>query len=181
MNNRNYLIDYALFAPILTPLIMIGYVFLLTLHYVPLIKLDRQPPTSTQSSGSFVVINCEQRQSYIDTVEPMVIEAVRMVEETTISRQYNNQHLIINQHFAVLSRVPSDTLTSAADVNAAVTELLTSAYGILKSGDNESYTAISQRDYTHVDIRLPELDEFIAEYELRKSIKCETGTLELEP
>jgi hypothetical protein len=67
--------------------------------------------------------------------------------------------LKLTNHFPYLTRVPSDTIVAAADINSITTELLSCAHGLLKAGDNESYTAISQRDYTHVDNRLPAFND----------------------
>ena len=167
-----YLIDYTAFATVFSPFIMVAFVFLVSFRVSPPQQLQLNSQRTSVQTKPQTVLDCNQRNAYIEIVNPLVIEAVTLVGEATTTRNYGGGHLKINQSFSALTRVPNDTIVASADINSITTELLSAAHGLLKAGDNESYTAISQRDYTHVDNRLPAFNELVNQYNSRVNTQC---------
>lgn len=159
---------------------MVACVFLIAFRISPPQQLQLNSQRTIDQTKPQTVLDCNQRNAYIEIVNPLVIEAITLVNESSTSRNYGGGHLKINQSFSVLTRVPSDTIVAAADINSITTELLSSAHGLLKAGDNESYTAISQRDYSHVDNRLPAFNTLVNQYNEKVNTQCQIGTMELE-
>lgn len=174
-SKHNYLIDYTSFA-LFSPFVLMFCAFFVTFRIAPPRLLQRD--MATTGAQATVIIDCDQRASYISTADPLVLQAISMVNEATETRQYNSGHLVINESFSTLSRVPNDTISSATDINVITTDLLTAAHTLLKAGDDESYAAVTQQNYDHVDGQLAKLNDLAIQYEQVKNKQC--GITELE-
>ena len=151
---------------------MVAFVFMVSFRVSPPQQLQLNTQRTSTQTKPQTVLDCNQRNAYIEIVNPLVIEAITLVNEASTTRNYGGGHLKINQSFSALTRVPNDTIVASADINSITTELLSAAHGLLKAGDNESYTAISQRDYTHVDNRLPAFNELVTQYNSKVNTQC---------